>query len=92
MEKAGFKKGKLFTNHYVRAINRDKGTSSALRFFYLERPGTAEARLARKYRDVDDEDSRKEMRDSSATNYDAKHAALRESFQEMLGNSKSIAG
>lgn len=40
LEKAGFKRGRLFPNQYIRALNLDSGKRSDLQSFYLDRPGT----------------------------------------------------
>lgn len=39
LERAGFKKGRLLRNHYMRAINIQSGKRSDLQCFYLDRPG-----------------------------------------------------
>lgn len=39
LEKAGFRKGCVYENHYVRGVHKDAGTKSSLQSFYLGRPG-----------------------------------------------------
>lgn len=40
LEKSGFRKGRVFTSYYVRAVNVATGKRSDLQSFYMMRPGT----------------------------------------------------
>lgn len=41
LEKAGFKRGRVFKDHYVLGVNKGSGKKSSLQEFYLQRTGTA---------------------------------------------------
>jgi hypothetical protein len=79
LEKAGFKKGKLWENKYIRAVNRESRNKSSHQVFYLERPRD---KMKGKERT---KDPVKERQKGQNGEEDAATVALRDSVKSMLG-------
>lgn len=41
LEKAGFKRGRVFKDHYILGVDRESGKRRSLQELFLQRPGTA---------------------------------------------------
>lgn len=78
LEKAGFKKGRLYQNHYRRAVDSDTSEKRAMQLFYLDRP-------LDKYKDKGYKNDLADKRKRHNEDDDAETIALRDAVTNMLG-------
>jgi hypothetical protein len=86
LEKAGFKKGKLFENMYTRAVHKESRKRSNLQYFWVAGPNATDYWVNEKSPDTADlqEEGAVDNAREFTTDNEESHDLLRDSIKSML--------